>query len=109
MSEEELTLEDKAMLLASMDKRKRSDYDREIYQRLKAQNLISPEEIDGKIRRAIVRFVKEEWALLYGIGKDNGLDIDSIVGGALTDFLLIGYEVGRKLKRPLTAKPGAPR
>ncbi len=89
MMEEELTQRDKAILLGNIDGRSRDDYDQHFYE---AMNRIPPlgiEEVDDRIRRAILQYIEASKV-------DNG-------GFVMMGFLH-GYMVGRKLRRDIRRK-----
>lgn len=85
---ENLTPQDKAILLGVVDAKGIDDYDHEFYETMLQVSPLSVEEVDDRVRRAIVR---------YTTGTVNG-------GFVMMGFMH-GYMVGRKLKRDITRKP----
>ena len=104
MAEEELTRFEKAGLRAFKDSRKRGEYDKQFYELLWATEIPQMLELDEQIRRAITKFITEAWDRHLEIGRTQNIDEDSNAQSAMTIALLKGYELGRKLRRPLTAK-----
>jgi len=103
MTDNLLTPKDKARVLASIDMRNTSDRDGDLYQLLKQMPEPQPEDLDGRTRRAITSFVMERWAGLALVAAKNNLDPAMMTMGAMTEMLITGYELGRKLQKPLAA------
>ena len=108
MVDNTLTHRDKARLLASTDMRTDSGRDEALYQALKRMPEPQPEELDGRTRRAITAFVMETWAGLALVAAKNNQDPASMTMGAMTEMLITGYELGRKLQKPLAAPANNP-
>ncbi|MDD4984457.1 MAG: hypothetical protein PHQ43_01510 [Dehalococcoidales bacterium] len=108
MADNTLTPKDKARVLASIDMRRTSDRDGELYQLLKQMPEPQPADLDGKTRRAITSFVIERWAGLALVAAKNNQDPASMTMGAMTEMLITGYELGRKLQKPLAAPANNP-
>lgn len=92
--EEKLTQQEKAELLGSVDHTNQDDYDRQFYEAMKETPVPHIEEIDDRVRRAILRYIAE------GKGRASQEDI----GGFVMMGFFHGYQVGRKLKRDITSK-----
>ena len=92
--EENLTRRDRAILLGTVDRRSKDDYDREFYEKMKEIPPLGVEEVDDQVRRAIVRFVTDV----------KGEVSEEENGGFVILGFLHGYQVGRKLKRDITRK-----
>jgi len=108
MAGEDLTRFEKAALLAFKDSRKRGDYDVKFYELLWATEAPQALELDEQIRRAITQFVTEAWNRHLEVSRAQNLDGDATAKSAMTIALLKGYELGRKLQRPLTSNQAAP-
>ena len=108
MVDNTLTDRDKARLLASTDIRSNSGRDEALYQSLKRISAPLPQQMDGQTRRAITAFVMESWDSFKIIATKFNLDHDSITMGAMTEMLTTGYELGRKLQKPLAAPANNP-
>jgi len=104
MAKEELTRFEKAGLLAIKDFLSRDNYDKGFYELLCTTKIPSLLELDDAIRPAIVRFIVKFWEQEREGALPAGCNNEDQIKGALTLTLLIGYELGRKLRRPLTAK-----
>jgi len=92
--EENLTQRDKAILLGNIDGRSKDDYDREFYEKMKEIPPLGIDEVDERVRRAILRFIMD--------GKGEASKEDN--GGFVIMGFIHGYMVGRKLKRDITRK-----
>jgi len=103
MNDNTLTHRKKARLLAATDVRSDEGRDEVLYQTLKSMPEPQPEQLDGKTRRAITAFIIETWAGLAFVAAKNNQDPASMTMGAMTEMLITGYELGRMLRRPLTA------
>ena len=109
MTEDELTHAEKVTLISNMDAREQDDYDEEFYKLLRSQTSPDLIEIDARIRRAITKFIgdcAERWGNDPYTTEENRY---VTFRTALTIGLLIGYELGRKLQRPLTLKETEPK
>jgi len=91
---DELTSEEKTILLASMDSRSLGNYDHKFYEKMREIPPLDVEEVDDRVRRAIARFIMD------GIGEESNPDN----GGFVMMGFLHGYMVGRKLKRDIRRK-----
>jgi len=104
MADNTLTHRDKARLVASTDVRSDQGRNEALYRALKAMPEPQPEELDGRTRRAITAFIMETWAGLAIVAAENNLDPASMTMGAMTEMLITGYDLGRKLQSPLSSK-----
>jgi len=73
----------------------RNDYDEKFYKKMKEIAPLAVDEVDDRVRRAILRYVSE--------GKGAASQEEN--GGFVMMGFLHGYMVGRKLKRDITKKP----
>lgn len=105
MTEEELTHFEKAGLLAIKDHFNPDGYDVGFYILLQTTRIPDILIMDGAIRQALSKFIPEYWDNLQSTMSLVGADRDSIIQAAMTCSLLKGYELGRKLRQPLTLKP----
>lgn len=92
--EEKLTSGEKSHLLAVVDVKNKDDYDRQFYEKMKEIPPLGVNEVDDKVRRAILRYISE------GTGPASHED----KGGFVMMGFIHGYMVGRKLKRDITRK-----
>jgi hypothetical protein len=104
MTEDKLTQEEKVTLLAIKDMADLDNYDEEFYKLVKAQSYPSVPEVDDRIRRAIFKFISSYSQTIAEVRRTGGVTQDEAIATALTVCLLKGYELGRKLRRPLTKK-----
>lgn len=105
MAEDELTGSEKAALLAHVDLLNPDDYDKEFYEALKSIKFPGPDNVDDRLRRAIKKFVTEDFTeTIGGLLAIEDRPIPAILA-IITSCLLRGYELGRKLHRPLTVSP----
>ncbi len=109
MAKDELNHSEKAGLLAVKDLANPDHYDKEFYKLLSTQTFPGVLEIDDQIRPAIVKFIHKERESLHLESEQPQIISPGTVETAMTMALLRGYELGRKLRRPLTAKPAASR
>jgi len=94
---DELTAQDKAKLLAVTDGKALRDgdgYDRKFYEALYRIAPLAPEEIDDRVRQAILRFITD--------GKGEASKPDN--GGFVMMGFLHGYMMGRKLRKDIRRK-----
>ena len=91
---DELTAQDKARLLGMVDGKGVNDYDRKFYEAMYQISPVPLEEVDDKVRRAILRFIMD--------GKGPASEEDN--GGFVMMGFVHGYMVGRKLKRDIRRK-----
>jgi len=109
MFEHELTQSEKVKLVATLDRHNSEDFDQEFFQELMSCDIPLPDELDDRIRRAIKKFTD----ILVASTKKDSLPLEGIpwgvIGGVLIQSLLVGYELGRKLRRPLTANESEPK
>ena len=104
MDDNKLSLFKKVKLLAVLDRMHPGDYDKELYSLLCEIVPPRPDQFGDRKRRAIVLFVNAYWENLQGILQSEGMDNDTIARAGLHIMLTLGYELGRKLRRPLTRK-----
>jgi len=104
MTEDKLTQEEKVTLPAIKDMADLDDYDEEFYKLLKTQSYPSVPEVDDQIRRAIFKFISSYSQTMVEVRRTGEVRQDETVTTALTVCLLKGYELGRKLRWPLTKK-----
>jgi len=90
--EEKLTQREKAGLLGSVDNTNPEDYDRQFYEAMNETPVPHVEELDDRVRRAILRYIAS------GKGESSKADNGAFV---LMGFIH-GYQVGRKLKKNIT-------
>lgn len=109
MVEGNLSDREKAGLLGFDDSRKMDDYDMEFYELLWATKPPKPMEMDDRIRRAIVRFVTNAWDQHLQACSAQSLDEDTTGRSAMNIAFLKGYELGRKLQRPLDSNQEEPK
>lgn len=105
----ELTNSEKVTLVATLDAHNREDLDHEFFLELLSCNIPSPDEMDDRIRRAIQKFID---ILTASMKKDSPPLEETtviVIKAGLTQSLLVGYELGRKLRRPLTANETTPK
>ena len=91
---EELTEQDKAKLLAVTDGKVVRDgdgYDRKFYEAMYRIASLHPEDVDDRVRQAILRFITD--------GKGEASKPDN--GGFVMMGFIHGYMVGRKLKKDI--------
>lgn len=88
---EELTGHDKAVLLGAQDGRALDDYDRDFYESMYRTAPLKPEDLDDRVRRAIMRFIED--------GRGPAAHPD--VGGLVMMGFAHGYMVGRKVRRDI--------
>ena len=93
---DELTGREKSVLLGEMDGRGRDDYDRAFYEAMYRTAPLRPEDVDDRIRRAIIRFIQD--------GKGPASESD--VGGLVMMGFAHGYMVGRKLRKDIRKDAG---
>ena len=105
MAEDKLTGAEKAALLAHVDLLNPDDYDKEFYEALKSVEFPGPDNVDDRLRRAIKKFVAEDFTETIGRLLATGEPPIPAIMAIITSCLLRGYELGRKLHRPLTASP----
>jgi len=109
MSGHELTQFEKVKLLATLDAHNYEDFDKEFFQELEGCDIPLPDEVDARIRRAIFKFTD----VLVAYIKKDCLPLEEttveVIEGVLIQSLLVGYEMGRKLRRPLTANETMPK
>ncbi len=94
--EEKLTREEQVRLLAVDDGKNIDDCDQEFYEKMKEIPPLAIDEVDDRVRRAILRFISD------GTGPASHEDNGSFV---MMGFLH-GYMVGRKLKRDIRSRWG---
>ena len=105
MAEEELNQFEKASLLAVKDHFNPDGYDAEFYRLLQTTRTPDLLIMKEEIRRAITKFIPEYWDGLEAEMTLLVADKQCIIAAAMTCSLLKGYEMGRKLRQPLTSKP----
>lgn len=94
--EENLTQQDKANLLGIIDGKGMNDsYDQEFYEAMCQVRPLDVDEVDDRVRRAILRFIDQ--------GKGEASKPEN--GGFVAMGFVHGYMVGQKLKRDITRKP----
>lgn len=92
-----------AFLLATGDIKLKNDYDKDFYNELSRIKPPALESLDDRIRRAIIKYVETLWHDFKGIATED-LHSDELLLAAMTESVLRGYELGRKLKRPIAGK-----
>ena len=80
--------------LAIEDGLNKENYDREFYKAMYQISPLAPEEIDARVRRALLRFIAD------GKGEESKPDN----GGYVIMGFTHGYMVGRKLKKDIRRK-----
>jgi hypothetical protein len=95
MMDEELTRREKIILLGINDGKSKDDYDRQFYEKMKEIPPLRVEEVDDRVRRAILRYIAD------GKGESSKAPTAAYVMMGFAH----GYMVGRKLKRDITRKP----
>ncbi|MBA7468302.1 hypothetical protein ES707_03545 [subsurface metagenome] len=109
MANDELNPFEKIGLQMAKDLTNPDHYDEEFYKLLSTQRIPRVLEIDDQIRTAIVKFIKETWeSLHWKFDQPEILNLAAVMT-AMTQALITGYELGRKLRRPLTTKPASSR
>ena len=103
MSDNSLSNLEKARVISVMDHVQTDDFDGMLYALLTKAEPPYPHEVNDRTRRAISKYVMGAWPHLKSQGDRDGCSIDEIAMGAMTETLLIGYELGRQLQKPLTA------
>ena len=93
---EELTGMEKSELLGAMDGRELEDYDRDFYEAMYKAAPLAPEDVDDRIRRAIMRFIQD--------GSGPAAHPDN--GGFVMLGFTHGYMVGRKLRKDIRRDAG---
>lgn len=88
---DELTQREKSALLGAVDGRELDDYDRDFYEAMYRTVPLRAEDIDDRIRRAIMRFIHD--------GRGPAAHDD--VGGFVMMGFAHGYMVGRKLRKDI--------
>lgn len=96
MTDHKLTPEDKAELLGIMDADKHDEYDEEFFRLLKLQSPLDAEDIDDRIRRAILKYTSEFADRLLKTRPPEDLDLHDSIVTSLWVGLMVGYELGRK-------------
>jgi len=109
MANDELNPFEKSGLLAVKDHTNPGHYDEEFYKLLRIQPFPGLLELDDQIRPAIMKFILMKWESLHSKLDQSGTISQAAVMTAMTEALLTGYELGRKLHRPLTTKPASSR
>lgn len=95
MSQDELTEEEKAGLLGSVDARLQNDYDERFYADILNTRIPNVEDLSDRTRRAITKYIRSFWEEIKE--ELQGEDIDIIALTALTEVFLKGMS---SLKRP---------
>ena len=108
MSDNNLTNLEKTKLVSTMDHRQAADYDEMLYKLLTQAEPPYPHEVDDRSRRAISKYVMGAWPHLKSLGERDGDSIDEIAMGAMTETLIIGFKLGRRMRKSLTAVPDKP-
>lgn len=104
MSEDNLSTVDKVRLLATMDAQHPNNFDAEFLALLLTCEPPTPDVCNDRKRRAIMKFVNAYWENQKGVSQALDMDNDTIVKAGLHYMLTLGYELGRKLRSPLTRK-----
>ena len=104
MEKDKLTKEEKATLVAVMDRNKPDVYDLGFFQELSTLIRLKPEDIDDGKRRAINRYLKIHIDILKKRLPPTNPMIEAPIMGMLAIMFVNGYELGRKLQTPLTRK-----
>jgi hypothetical protein len=109
MAKHELTQSEKVTLVATLDAHNREYFDQEFFQELMSCDIPRPDEMDDRIRRATQKFID----ILTASMKKGSPPLEEttvvVIKAGLMQSLLVGYELGRKLQRPLTANETMPK
>lgn len=100
----ELNQFEKAGLLAIKDHYSQDGYDKEFYRLLQTTEGPHILIIEERIRQAITKFIPEYRDHLESMMSSMSIDKESIIQAVMTCSLLKGYELGRKLRRPLSKR-----
>jgi len=109
MAEDELTHSEKVTLIANIDARQQDDYDEVFYELLMSQRTLGVLEVDDRIRRAITKFARNYSQHLINDIFEADVSLARVSEVSLTVGFLRGYELGRKLCRPLALKETEPK
>ncbi len=101
MNDNNLTNYEKTKLVVVGDHAQKTNYDEVLYELLSQTTPPLPHEIDDRSRRAITKYIMETWPILKNEGEQWEHTIDETAMGAMTQVLIIGYELGRELRKPL--------
>lgn len=91
---EELSNHEKAKLLGNSDGRSKDDYDTEFYEAMRRIPPLGVDDVDGRIRRAICRYIDD--------GQGEASKPEN--GGFVIMGFIHGYMVGRKLRKDIRRK-----
>lgn len=91
---DELTAHDKAILLGNVDRRSMDGYDRKFYEAMCRIAPLSVEEVDDRVRRAILLYITQ--------GKGEAGKPEN--GGSVMMGFAHGYMVGRSLRKDIRRK-----
>ena len=108
MNDNDLTNYEKLKLVAAGDHAQKTDYDEMLYELLSQAKPPFPHEIDDRSRRAITKYIMETWPSLKNEGEMWEHTVDETAMGAMTQVLIIGYELGRMLRKPLLLEADKP-
>jgi len=93
MSNEEMTATDKARVLGYVDRHNVEDFDRDFYEAMHRTRTLDIDEVDDKVRRAVLRYLAD--------GRNEDVKIN---GAWIMMGFFHGYMVGRKLRRDIREK-----
>jgi len=108
MSENNLTPNEKAGLLAIKDKFSCNSLDAKFYKLLETLDVPDITDLNEGVRKAIAKFIPEYWDRLQRELLTTGFYDYTVIISAMTLALLKGYELGRRMQRPLTAGSDKP-
>lgn len=101
MAKDELSIREKAELLARHDHRNQGDYDVNLYEALIALREPGIDDIEDKARRAILLFIKDI--------QDDISNQDFLPGSYLMEGFMMGLIAGRYLKPDIFKKGREPK
>lgn len=93
---ENLTRMEKTRLLVEVDRRKRDDYDKDFYDKLRKIEEPNVEEVDDRIRRALIRYIQEVES--HFLGEHNP------PGSYLMEGWILGYVAATNIERSIFKK-----
>lgn len=108
MADLELTRDEMQRLLALRDAQNLDDYDEEFYRLLTTEAIPGAEELDDRIRRAILKYISDWWSFHSRAQNLGKFQVVEYITGFTLFLLVLGYSLGMKLGRPLTRTPTPP-
>ena len=106
MNNNNLTPNEKAAMLAIKDYFSSNSLDAEFYKSLETTKVPDIFDINEGIRKSIVKFIPEYYDMLQEALLPMGFDGDIKIIALMTSSLLLGYELGRTLRKPLLQGAG---